>query len=157
VDCGKGSSAVAVSVGSIVGGLGVSVSVGLGVGVWVSVGSGVSVSVGLGVSVLVGVEVFVGLGVNVRVGVRVRVSVTVAVGVRGRVAVELPSRVRVGGRGVQVTNFLAVVVVDGVTVGELVKNSVTVGVRVGIYSERFTAVNATAVLIGLEKAESTIS
>jgi hypothetical protein len=44
-----------------------------------------------------------------------------------------------------------------ISVGEGVRDSVTVSVGDGMYSEISTAVRATAVLIGLEKAESTIS
>jgi hypothetical protein len=119
-------------------------------------GIGVSVSVGWGVKVNVGIRVLVGLGSRVFVGVREGVrdgdGICEAVGV----AVHLRIRVRVGGTGVQVTNGL-VGVMYAIAVREGVMDAVSVGVGVGTYSEISTAVSAAAVLMGLEKAESTIS
>jgi hypothetical protein len=62
----------------------------------------------------------------------------------------------VGGAGVQVIKGL-VGVTYVIAVREGMAVSVSVDVGVGIYSEITTAVIATAVLIGLEKAEFTIS
>ena len=139
IACGVSVGCSGVSVGGIsVGGMGVSVG-GISVG-----GMGVSVGGGSGVSVG-GMGVLVGLGNTILVGVRD--------GTRVEVAVDLCSRIRVGGSGVQVTKSFLVAVTDGVTVG----CSVNVGVGVGMYSEISTAVSATAVLMGLEKAESTTS
>ena len=119
-------------------------------------GIGVSVSVGWGVKVNVGIRVLVGLGSRVFVGVREGVrdgdGICDAVGV----AVHLRIRVRVGGTGVQVTNGL-VGVIYAIAVREGVMDAVNVGVGVGMYSEISKAVSAAAVLMGLEKAESTIS
>jgi hypothetical protein len=115
---------------------------------------GVSVSVGCGVKVNVGTRVSVGLGTRVLVGVREGVRDGIREGVE--VAVNLGIRVRVGGMGVQVTNG-RVGVMYTIAVREGVKVTVIVGVGVGIYSEISTAVKAAAVLMGLEKAESTIS
>jgi hypothetical protein len=85
------------------------------------------------------------------VGVRegVLVGINVAVG-RG-------SRVRVGGRGVQVTKTLVEVLRGIVT--EAVSVSVGLGVSVGVErnSSTSTTVSATTVLMGFENAESTIS
>ena len=67
------------------------------------------------------------------------------------------TRVRVGGMGVQVIKNPVVEVLDGNTVTDAVALAVSEGVAVRIYSEISTTVIATAVLIGLEKAESTIS
>ena len=113
-----------------------------------SVGWGVKVNVGIRVSVGLGSRVFVG----VREGVRDGDGTCEAVGV----AVHLRIRVRVGGTGVQVTNGL-VGVMYTIAVMEGVMDAVSVGVGVGTYSEISTAVSAAAVLMGLEKAESTIS
>ena len=65
-------------------------------------------------------------------------------------------RVRVGGIGVQVTKG-RVGVIYVISVGEGVTDSVNVGVGDGRYGAISWAVMAAAVLIGLEKAESTIS
>jgi len=71
------------------------------------------------------------------------------------VADGLPILVRVGGTGVQVIKGrVGVIYVSSVWDGGTV--SVNVGVVVGMYSKISTAVIATAVLIGLENAESTI-
>jgi hypothetical protein len=115
---------------------------------------GVSVSVGWGVKVNVGIRVSVGLGTRVLVGARegVRDGICEEIGV----AVNRGIRVRVGGAGVQVTNGL-VGVMYTIAVMEGVMDAVNVGVGVVIYSEICTAVSAAAVLMGLEKAESTIS
>ncbi len=96
---------------------------------------------------LEGMGVLVGLGNKILVGVRD--------GTRVEVAENLPSRVRVGGSGVQVTKCL-VGVTEAMAVGEGAV-CVNVGVGVGMYSEIPTSVSAAAVLMGLEKAESTIS
>jgi hypothetical protein len=103
---------------------------------------------GTGVSVGLGTKVLVGVREGVLEGIRDAVSVIVALGSL--------SFVRVGGTGVQVTKGLVgVMYVIAVRVGEIV--SVNVGVGVGINSAISTAVMAAIVLIGLEKAESTIS
>ncbi len=87
-----------------------------------------------------------GVREGVRDGIREEVGVAVNLGIR----------VRVGGTGVQVRNGLVgVIYTIAVRVG--VMDAVNVGVGVGIYSEISTAVSAAAVLMGLEKAESTIS
>lgn len=96
---------------------------------------------------------------GVLVGVLLGVRVGVLVGVRVDVAFAWGPRVRVGGRGVQVIKTLTVGGMEAVQVGEavIVRKAVGNSVGVGIYSDNSTAVNATAVLIGLEKAASTIS
>lgn len=137
---------VAVSAGvAVSGGIDVNVLVG-GMGVSVSVGMSVSVGLGIDVAVLVGV----------RVGVLVGVRVGILVGVRVKVAAGLGPRVRVGGTGVHVIK-MRVGVLEGTRVGEAVGRSVAVPVGVGINSTISTTVNATAVLIGLENPDSTIS
>jgi hypothetical protein len=115
---------------------------------------GVSVTVGWGVKVNVGIRVSVGLGTMVLVGAGEGVRDGKGEGVG--VAANLGIRVRVGGMGVQVTNGL-VGVMYVIAVREGVTDAVNVSVGVGIYSEISTAVKAAAVLMGLEKAESTIS
>jgi hypothetical protein len=117
-----------------------------GIAVSVSVGWGVKVNVGTRVSVGLGTRVFVGVREGVRDGIREEVGVVVNLGIR----------VRVGGADVQVINGL-VGVMYVIAVREGVMEAVNVGVGVGIYSEISTAVSAAAVLMGLEKAESTIS
>ena len=121
-------------------------------------GSGVSVSGGTGVSVGGGSGVFVSGGIGVSVGggsvvggIRVGVGITFV-----DVGITPLSRVRVGGTGVQVMKILAVGVFRALAVGvEMISSGE--GVKLGMYSRISTAVIATAVLIGLEKAESTIS
>lgn len=103
-------------------------------------------SVGTRVSVELGTRVLAGVREGVRDGIREEVGVPVHLGIR----------VRVGGADVQVTNGL-VGVMYVISVMDGVMDAVNVGVGVGIYSEISTAVKAAAVLMGLEKAESTIS
>ena len=152
VDGGTGVSVI------VVGGTGVSVIVVGGTGVSVIVGgTGVSVSSGLCVSVNVGrgwgVLVLVGVRVGVREGTRVTIFVGVLVGVES----EDPSRVRVGLGGVNVMKGLPVAVADGSPVGVSVMRSAREEVGVVMNSAISTAVSATAVLMGLENAESTMS
>lgn len=138
--------------GVSVGGIGVSVG-----GMGVSVG-GDTVSVGgTGVFVLVG-----GIGVNVLVGgggglvcVGAGSGVFEGVAEGALVAVGFSRSCDLVGRGVQVIKVLAVLVLEGTA--DAVPVAVREGVTVGIYSEISTAVIATAVLMGLENAESTIS
>lgn len=77
------------------------------------------------------------------------------IGILVEVAVNPLDRVRVGRGGVQVIIVLIVGVPEGIKVGEEVGRSVWEGVE--IKSEIPTTVIATAVLMGLEKAEFTMS
>lgn len=131
------------------------------IGVKVSVGRGVLVGSGVSVGATVGVREGVcdGVRVGVRDGVRVGVRDGVRDGTLVEVAVGLGSRSRVGGRDVNVIKTLRVGVTVGVLVGGIVgvSEGVIVGEGVAIKAVISTAVNATAVLMGLEKAESTTS